>query len=117
MALLKSSLKKSILSFNEDFSKAKLFANKMGILGVDLEKMNLDDDNNFYEVMKSNFWLGIINLKNAKHLKKDRQIINACSLASNKINGEWIGACQKIRKKEWSQLLLGGVENAFSAHR
>ena len=38
-----------ILFFNEDFSKVKFFANQMGILGVDLDKVNLDDANNFYE--------------------------------------------------------------------
>ena len=29
--------------------KLHLFANQMGILGVDLDKINLDDDNSFYE--------------------------------------------------------------------
>ena len=38
-----------ILFFEEDFSKVTFFANEMGILGVDLDKTNLDDDNNFYE--------------------------------------------------------------------
>ena len=38
-----------ILFFDEDFSKATFFANEIGILCVDLDKINLDDDNNFYE--------------------------------------------------------------------
>ena len=38
-----------ILFFAEDLSKVILFANEMGILGVDLDKINLDDDKNFYE--------------------------------------------------------------------
>ena len=38
-----------ILFFAEDFSKVILCANEMGILGVDLDKINLDDDKNFYE--------------------------------------------------------------------
>ena len=36
-----------ILFYDEDFSKVTFFANKMGILGVDFDKINLDDDNNF----------------------------------------------------------------------
>ena len=39
----------ALLFFDEDFSKVTLFANRMGILSVDLDKINLDDDNNFYE--------------------------------------------------------------------
>ena len=38
-----------ILFFAEDFSKVILCANEMGILGVDLDKINLDDEKNFYE--------------------------------------------------------------------
>ena len=38
-----------IFPFDEDFSKVTFFANGMSIFGVDLDKVNLDDDNNFYE--------------------------------------------------------------------
>ena len=38
-----------ILFFDEDFSKDTFNANNMGILGVDLHKINLDDDNDFDE--------------------------------------------------------------------
>ena len=38
-----------ILFFDEDFSKDIFYANNMGILGVDLHKINLDDDNDFDE--------------------------------------------------------------------
>ena len=38
-----------ILFFDKGFSKVILFANQMGVLGVDLDKINLDDDNIFYE--------------------------------------------------------------------
>ena len=38
-----------ILFFDEDFSKVSFSANQMGILDVDLDKINLDDDNNFDE--------------------------------------------------------------------
>ena len=35
--------------FGNDSSKVTFFANEMLILYVDLNKINLDDDNNFYE--------------------------------------------------------------------
>ena len=38
-----------ILFFDEDFSKVTFFTNEMDVLGVDLDKTNLDDENNFYE--------------------------------------------------------------------
>ena len=46
----------------------------MGILSVDLDKINLDNDNNFDEmILKLSFmsdcWLGVMIFKNAKHLK------------------------------------------------
>ena len=55
----------------------------------------------------SHFWLGLMNLINAKHLKKkDNQRINGLLK-----DGE-IFACQKMRKKKQNQFLL---RNAFSA--
>ena len=38
-----------ILFFDEYFSKFTFFVNDMGILGVEIYQINLDDDNNFYE--------------------------------------------------------------------
>ena len=38
-----------ILFFDKDFNKITVFANKLGILNIDLEKENLDVDNSFYE--------------------------------------------------------------------
>ena len=38
-----------ILFFDAEFSKVTFFAIEMGILGVDLDKTNIDDDNNFDE--------------------------------------------------------------------
>ena len=35
--------------FDDHFSKKTFFVNEMGILRVDLDNINLDDDNNFYE--------------------------------------------------------------------
>ena len=65
----------SIIFFHEDFSEIIFFANEMGIFGVDLHKINLDDDNKFYQTIlkllsMSDFWLLVINLKSSKHLKK-----------------------------------------------
>ena len=38
-----------ILFFDEDFSEVTFCVNEMSILGVDHDKVNLDDDNNFDE--------------------------------------------------------------------
>ena len=57
----------------------------MGILSIDLNKINLD--NNFDEddrdtIILIKLWHGILNLKNEKHLKKDKWRINPNSVAS-----------------------------------
>ena len=46
-----------------------------GIFFVDLDKMNLDNDNDFDEddpdtIIPVRLWLGIVNLKNEKHIKQ-----------------------------------------------
>ena len=74
-----------ILFHNEDFDKVTFITNQKHILAVDLDKINLD--NNFDEdhldiIFHTNFWLGVINLKNRKHLKKEKQRINANSVES-----------------------------------
>ena len=61
-----------ILFHNEDFDKVTFITNL---------------DNNFDEddldiIFHTNFWLGVINLKNRKHLKKEKQRINANSVES-----------------------------------
>ena len=38
-----------ILFFDEDFNKVTLFANHLGILGVNFDNINLDDNNHFDE--------------------------------------------------------------------
>ena len=42
---------------------------------ADLDKIKLDNDNNFYEddpdTIIHNFWLGVVTLKKLKALKKD----------------------------------------------
>ena len=38
-----------IYSFDEDFRRVTFFAKNIGILGIDLVKIDLEDDNNFDE--------------------------------------------------------------------
>ena len=66
---------RNILYFNEDSGNVVFSCNEMGILNVDLNNINLD--NNLMKMILillflSDFWLGILNSKNAKHLKKDK---------------------------------------------
>ena len=73
------------LYFNEDSGNVTLFCNEVGILSVNLNNINLD--NNLMKIILillflSEFWVGILNLKNAKHLKKDKGKINANNVAS-----------------------------------
>ena len=47
----------------------------MGILSINLNNINLDDtdydEDDSKTIFISDFWLGILNLKNTKHLKKN----------------------------------------------
>ena len=43
--------KDDMLFSDEDFSKFTFSANEMGVLSVDLNKINLDDDNNFIKMI------------------------------------------------------------------
>ena len=66
-----------ILFYKENFDEVTFIVNQRHILAVGLDKINLDNDNNFYEMIlillfMSDFWFGVMNLKNAKHLKKDK---------------------------------------------
>ena len=54
--------------FDEDSGDFTFCCDEMGILSVNLNNINLD--NNFDEDNPDTIWLGIVNLKNAKHLKK-----------------------------------------------
>ena len=81
-----------ILFFDEDFNKVSFFANQMVILAVELDKIVLDHDDNdllmkmiLILLLIPDFWLGIVNFKNAKHVKKDiPKRINACKVESKK---------------------------------
>ena len=60
--------------FNEDPDDVIFSCNKMNILNVDLRNINLDDTNMIKLILKllfkSEFWLGAVNKKNIKPLKK-----------------------------------------------
>ena len=78
----------TILYFNEDSGNVMFSSNEMGILNIGLNNINLD--NNFDEDDPDtiiHIWIlawhiTTLNLKNARHLKKDKWRINANSLAS-----------------------------------
>ena len=61
-----------ILFYNEDLDKVTFITEQRHILAIDLDKINLDHDNNFDENDLDTVihWSGAVNLKNAKHLKK-----------------------------------------------
>ena len=62
--------------FSEDPSDTVFSCNEMGILSINLNNINLvdtnydEDDEDEKLVFIPDFWLGILNLKNRKHLKK-----------------------------------------------
>ena len=63
----------NLLYFNEDSGDTVFNYNEMGIVNIDLN--NIDLDNNFDEedpdtIILSYFWLIILNLKNTKNLEK-----------------------------------------------
>ena len=61
---------------SEDSSDTVFSCNEMGILSINLNNINLvdtnydEDDEDEKLVFIPDFWLGILNLKNRKHLKK-----------------------------------------------
>ena len=64
----------NIVYFKEDSGNVVFSGIEMGILNIDLNNINLDDTNYDEDdpetIIHTNFWLGISNLKNTKHLKK-----------------------------------------------
>ena len=64
-----------ILFFDVDFSKVAFFANKMGILCVDLDKINLNDNNFYKDDPETIIYVRLLawhnKFKNHKALKKD----------------------------------------------
>ena len=66
------------------------FAYEMGIFSVDLDKTNLDDEKNFDKyipltTINVRLLAWVINLKNAKHVKRYKPRINAQSVAFHKM--------------------------------
>ena len=62
-----------LLFFDEDSGDVTFRCDKIGILNVNLSNINLDnnfDEDNLDILFSSDFWFGIVNLKNAKHLKE-----------------------------------------------
>ena len=62
-----------ILFFKENFNKVPFIASQRYILAVGLDKINLDEDIILMKMtiillLVSDFLLGIVNLKNTKHL-------------------------------------------------
>ena len=80
----------NIVFFDEDSGNVTFSSYKIVLLNVDLN-INLDnvnsDEDDPETIIMSNLWLGAINLNNAKHLKRNKQRINACSMASYKMVG------------------------------
>ena len=69
------------------YSFISFITNQRHISAVGHDEINLDNNNNFDEddlilFFMSNFWLGVVNLKNAKHSKKDKQKCNAYRVTS-----------------------------------
>ena len=63
-----------ILCFNEDSVNFVFSCNEMDILNIDLNNINLDniyDEGDPELLFLSDFWLGILNLENVKHLKRN----------------------------------------------
>ena len=63
----------NILYFNEDSVNLAFICNEIGILNIDVANINLDtnyDEDDFNTIILIRLWLGILNLKNAKNLKK-----------------------------------------------
>ena len=65
----------NILCFNEDSGTAVFFWNEIGILNIDLNNIYLN--NNLMKITLillslSDFWVGTLNLKNAKNVKNQK---------------------------------------------
>ena len=78
-----------ILFFDEDFSKVIFFANEMGILGVNVDKTNFDDNKNLFEDHPDTIHVRLLpwcnKFEKHKSCKKDMQRITDCSMAFNKM--------------------------------
>ena len=101
----------NILYFDKDFGNVIFNYKEMGILNTDPNCINLDD-NNFDEddsgiLFMSDFWLGIRNLKNVKHLKKEsNEELMPVAWHPNR----WWDCClSEDEKKEIDPVLIEGI--------
>ena len=74
----------------------------MDIINIDINNINLD--NNLMKMIiillfLSHFWLGILNLKNVKHLKRYKRRINACGVASHRLWDWCVSEDEKKRNR------------------
>ena len=90
----------------------------MGILGVDLDKMNLDDDNFYEDCSDTIIHIRILawhnKFKNAQHLQK-RLAKNYCLYPAIQQDGG-IGTCRKMRKKEVDSNFTDKVGKCLNTH-
>ena len=73
-----------ILFFDEDSGNVTFSSEEMGIFSLDLNNIDFDDSN-FYEddprtTIHVRLLACIVDINNAKHLKKNQQRINVCSV-------------------------------------
>ena len=99
-----------ILFFDEEFCKFRFFMNEMGILSVYLDKINLNDDNNFHEDdPETTIHVRLITWRN--EFKK-------CKAFKKYINKELMPvACHLTRWWDWclSEDEKKGIESVFTA--
>ena len=96
----------NVVFFNDDIELDDIhsdtltfFSDEMDLVTIDLNKINLDGGNLMKMILKLlsmlNSWLGVIDISNVKHVKKDRQRTTAYCMTFNKSVGL---VYDKIRK-------------------
>ena len=99
--------------FEENVSKVTFFANEMGILDVDLDKINLDDHNNFYEGdpdttihVRIVTWRNRFEKRKALKKKIDKELV---PVAWHPTRG-WDWCLSENKKKEVDPIFTGKVQ-------
>ena len=99
----------SILYFTEHPGNVIFPCNEMGILNIDLNNVSLDnnlDEDDSKLLFLSHFWLGILKLKNAKHLKKISEKLMAIAQDPER----WWNFCvSEDEKKEVEPIFTEGL--------
>ena len=93
----------NILYFNKDFVDVIFDYNKTGTLNIDLNNISLG--NNLMKIILvllflSDFWLGILNLENAKNKKKKKKITEELMPIVWYLNRWWSFCVPQDKKKE-----------------